>query len=75
MSYLAVTCKNLATHAQENPFHGFRIELSKSEIEGLQIGDVRITCPKCRKSYLYQLADTLTMGGEPILNEGGHAMT
>jgi hypothetical protein len=65
MSYLAVTCKNLSAHAQENPFHGFRIKLSESEINDLQIGNVRITCPRCETLASYQPADMLTVAEEP----------
>ena len=57
--YLAVTCKNVEYHKQDNPFGGYRIR-----IHAEHLARFRVTCDRCEKTYSYDPEDVLHMQGD-----------
>jgi hypothetical protein len=54
--HLAVTCKNVAYHSQQDPFHGYRIRVETRPAESFQV-----KCNSCGKTDWYEPQDVLEL--------------
>ena len=67
--YWVVTCKNTEHHAGQNPFHGHRIPIGKTDANSPRPAtpetiEIRCDDPTCRKNYPYAASEIIRWVGD-----------